>query len=436
MSAAFPRLAAGALSLLALPLLAAPLKDKWSVSDHGRRREFVVARDEMHRRLRPERVAANASVEEIRRAADAAGGDLVIYEKGLPHTEASRRLVTKQLSVRLAPGTDAAAVAAATGLVNTGGATGAPGWLIFRSNGGAGSALEAAEKLRATPGVQAAEPLLARQQMRRAYPGGSYFQDQWNLHNAGVAHGSKAGIDLDPGLSGQSVWDTYRGSGVTIGILDDGLQRTHPDLIGNYDPALSYDFDYDDTDPLPPPYDGDDHGTACAGLAAATGLSGAGTYGVAYEAHLAGLRLISTPDTDAQEAAAFSFRNDAISVKSNSWGPDDSGFIVEGPGPLGIAALEDAVQNGRGGLGTIFVWAGGNGALNGDSSSFDGYTSRREVIAVGAVTNGGVRAPYSEPGANLLCVAPSDGGTLSIPSVDRPGDDGYNYPGAPGRLPE
>ena len=41
------------------------------------------------------------------------------------------------------------------------------------------------------------------------------------------------------------------GSGVKIVVLDDGLDYEHPDLADNYDPAISYDFNSNDNDPMP-----------------------------------------------------------------------------------------------------------------------------------------------------------------------------------------
>jgi kexin len=112
-----------------------------------------------------------------------------------------------------------------------------------------------------------------------------------------------------------------------------------------------------------------------------------------------------------------------IDIYSNSWGPIDDGRRLEGPGPLTESALENGVTSGRSGLGTIYVWAGGNGGLSGDNSNYDGYTNSRFTIAVAAFTNLGDKAEYSENGANILVTEPSSGGTLGIVTTGR--DNSY-----------
>ena len=47
-------------------------------------------------------------------------------------------------------------------------------------------------------------------------------------------------------------------------VLDDGLDWTHPDLAANYDPTISFDFNGNDSDPLPAD-SVNSHGTRCAG---------------------------------------------------------------------------------------------------------------------------------------------------------------------------
>lgn len=417
------RILAGFL-LTATALYAGPLKEAYRLSERGEVREFEVAHDEVHRGGALERFqAALRSVAEVQAAAGA--GDLVLYPKGAAHDASTRRYVTRQVAVRLAPGVDVAPIAAVSHsrVVRKMGRT--QHWVLLETEPQPGSALEASELIAHLPGVLAVEPQLARQQQRRStIPNDTLFTREWHLNNVGQG-GGQAGLDVNV----IGVWDRFRGEGVTIGIVDDGLERTHPDLSANYDALLSYDFNFNDTDPQPPQFSFDDHGTACAGVAAARGNNGRGVAGAAFEAKLAGLRLISLPTTDADEAEAFGFRNDAIAIKSNSWGPTDNAKTLQGAGPLTRAAMEDAVADGRGGRGTIFMWACGNGGDVGDNSNYDGYANLPEAIAIGAIGNNGVLSNYSELGSNVLAVAPSSGGSLEITTVDRKGEDGYNFTG-------
>ena len=55
-----------------------------------------------------------------------------------------------------------------------------------------------------------------------------------------------------------------------------------------------------------------------------------------------GIALIGA-NTDLNEARSLSFKNDIIDIYSNSWGPPDSGFHVEGPGELTKMALQSGV---------------------------------------------------------------------------------------------
>jgi kexin len=80
------------------------------------------------------------------------------------------------------------------------------------------------------------------------------------------------------------------------------------------------------------------------------------------------------------------------------------------------------------------LWAGGNGRASDDDANFDGYANSIYVIAVGAVSDAGVQAPYSERGANLLICTPSDGGSQGLSTTDLAGNNGYNN-GGPGGGP-
>ncbi len=413
-----------------LSLEAGALKESYVLQERGVAREYVVATDEVQSRRQVRKIQAQTDSEAARAVAKTVpNGDLILYPKGEPRDESTRRLLTQEIAVKLKPGANAVAVAAAAGARSTGKVRGK--WVVVEALGEPGAALEAAEKLKRAPEVEAVEVQLARQQQKRFVPNDALFFQQWHLQNFGQNRGTP-GVDVDI----TEVWNTYRGKGVTLAIVDDGLERTHPDLQLNYDADDSFDFNDGDPDPKPAPFDFDDHGTSCAGVAAATGNNGLGVCGAAFEAKLAGLRLIAAPTDDNEEADAFDFHNDTIDIKSNSWGPPDNGRALEGPGPLTIAVIQDAVATGRGGRGSLIFWAGGNGRRSKDDSDYDGYANMRETIAIGAVTNEGVQAPYSESGANLVGVAPSDGGTLRITTVDRRGADGYNNGRRSNDLPD
>ena len=350
-------------------------------------------------------------------------GEWVLYPKGAPQVEGNRRWLTKRVLVETDSGAKLADVGGVVSVDPRG------KYSVVTLAGGPGAALEGAARLAKIAGVKSAEPMLARQQYRRFVPDDPLFSYnaanpgyQWHLRNTGE-NGGTVGIDANV----VSAWDLWKGTGVRIGIVDDGMEVSHPDLATSADTVNDYDFNDLDNDPSPGA--GDFHGTACAGVAAARGNNSLGGTGAAPQATLVGMRLISGPITDADEADAYAWHKDIIAVKSNSWGPFDGGFGAGGPGPLGVAGLADATSTGRGGLGTVFVWAAGNGNQSGDDSNFDGWANSPYAMAVSAITDAGRQAYYSEPGANILVCAPSNGGTQGVTTTDRVGSTGYNAGG-------
>jgi len=270
--------------------------------------------------------------------------------------------------------------------------------------------------------IESFSPLLERTFSTRFEPNDPYFDDQWHLNNSGQTNG-KVGEDARV----MGVWNSYNGSGVVISVIDDGVEHSHPDLAPNYLSQHSYDWCGEDPDPNPNSWDG--HGTAVAGVAAGAGNNSIGVTGAAFGAWIAGHRLIACGFSDSTSADALSYDNDDIDIYSNSWGPFDSGNILEGPGPITIAAIEDSVYNGRLGLGNIYTWAAGNGLDVDDNSNYDGYANSRYSIAVAAITHYGDQSWYSEPGANILVTAHSNGGSPNyegITTTDITGSGGYS----------
>ncbi|MEO0055777.1 MAG: hypothetical protein RLZZ50_1724 [Verrucomicrobiota bacterium] len=412
----------------------------WHLTDAGQSRAFAPVRDRVairgaNGRVRHQSLPLAANFADVARQARAlrpAAGEnveLILVESGTSPDDPRRvRYVRHEVVIEADSPEAARAAAGAAGLVYLRPSVVA-GFHLLAAPGSA-EALESLPVLAARADIRRALPSLARQQAKRLVPNDTYFTGQWHLRNTGQSSGL-AGTDINV----VNVWDTYRGTGQRIAIVDDGLQTAHPDLAANLDTVNDHDWNDATVDDPNPDLTVDDHGTACAGVAAARGNNGSGVSGAAPEATLVGLRLIGAATTDSQEAEAVAWKSDLIQIKSNSWGPNDDGLTLEAPGPLTAAAFANAAATGRGGLGTIFVWAGGNGGDVGDNSNYDGYANSIYTIAVGAVTNTGAQSYYSEPGANLVVCAPSSGGVdPGITTTDLTGSSGYNYTGAVGNL--
>lgn len=403
-------------------------EEVWDFKDGGRMLSIKLALDEAAVRL-PEGkdsivpLVPPATDESLpARLAELEGaGDVlpVAYVVGRERSAAFRRIVTPDLRVKL---DDAAAekVAAAHDLVIKSRPDYAPGWVIM-SAASPFAALDAMINLRAIREVASADVLLAAQRSLRVLPNDPLIVDQWHLKKT---VDSSSGTDVNI----ETIWNYpaatgSRGAGIRIGVVDDGLQTAHPDLAPNVDSVNDKDWNGNDSDPNPG--SGDDHGTSCAGNAAARGNNSLGVSGTAPDATLVGMRLIAASVTDLQESQAMAYLPDLVQIKTNSWGPSDTGDILEAPGALTLAALKNAAETGRNGKGNIFLWAGGNGGGSNDNSNYDGYANSIYTIAIGATTSSGNRSGYSEPGSNLVVCAPSDG-ALGITTVDRTGSNGYS----------
>lgn len=139
--------------------------------------------------------------------------------------------------------------------------------------------------------------------------------------------------------------------------------------------------------------------------------------GLAYDSKVAGVRILSGPITDVDEAAALNYGFQNVSIYSCSWGPPDDGRSMESPTYLIQKAVVNGIQNGRAGKGSIFVFASGNGASSGDQCNFDGYTNSIYSVTVAAVDFKGLHPYYSEPCAANMVVAYSSGSGQHIVSL-------------------
>lgn len=228
----------------------------------------------------------------------------------------------------------------------------------------------------------------------------------------------------------QKIWTEYTGRGVHVGVYDDGLQYTHPDLNGNYDSTLRFRNNGVTFDPYPISLLEDDHGTSVSGIIAAEANNGIGGVGVAYNAKLTGVSILSDSRFDSEAVSLLAFRHAAaFDVMSNSWGftPLFEDFQNASESYSNawsiIDAFDEATVVGRNGLGTVIVQAAGNDSSN---ASADGLNTAKQVISVAALYEDGSVADYSNYGCNILVSA----GAASV-TTDLMGASGYDTSAGP-----
>jgi kexin len=259
------------------------------------------------------------------------------------------------------------------------------------------------------------------------------YTDQWHLKNTGQLGATSVAGTVGEDMNVEPVWlatTPRKGTGVRIAVVDDGLEIGHEDLVSNIATGLSYNYLNGGSDPT-----GGAHGTSVAGIAASRDLNGLGGRGAAPRANMVGYNLLQS-SISANEADAMTRGSSNVHISTNSWGAPDGQGTLDASTSLWRTAIASGLTSGRNGLGTIYTWAAGNGATGSqacptcvDNSNYDGRANNRGVIAVAAVNDRGIKASYSESGANLWVSAP--GGefcdTHTITTTDRTGGvDGFN----------
>lgn len=210
------------------------------------------------------------------------------------------------------------------------------------------------------------------------------FGDQWHLLNTGLQLGANAVPDKrGEDINVQPAWAVTKGAGVRIAIVDEGLEMAHEDLASNVAAnGQSYNYATRSSDPTNDPADlASGHGTAVAGIVAARDLNNLGGSGVAPRATLVGYNFLQN-STASNEVDALTRNAASVSVSSNSWGnPDGTGNVVASSSAW-QGAINTGLANGRGGKGTVYVWAAGNGATGSaacptcvDNSNYDGQAN-------------------------------------------------------------
>jgi subtilisin family serine protease len=260
-----------------------------------------------------------------------------------------------------------------------------------------------------------------------------------------------AGTTNQFGSQAEKAWnDNITGnSNVVIGVIDEGIQVPHPDLVDNMwlnpfevagdgidndgngyiDDTRGWDFVANDNSV----YDGtgDDHGTHVAGTIGATGGNGTGVVGVNWDVTMISLKFLGTNGGSTSNAVrALDYATDLknrhginIVATSNSWG--GGGYSQS----LHDAIIRSAKNN------ILFVAAAGNGGSDGIGDSNDSVAnypsnynttvgtstqtaaSYDSVIAVASITNSGAISGFSNFGATTVDIgAPGSGIWSTLPS--------------------
>jgi serine protease len=197
------------------------------------------------------------------------------------------------------------------------------------------------------------------------------YAKQWNLRSINV----------------EGAWNNTHGSGATVAVIDTGISLVTD--LKNTKFVPGYDFVNDRADAT----DDNGHGTHVAGTIAQSTNNNYGVAGIAYEASLMPLKVLSAEGggtiTDIAEAIRYAADQGADVINMSLGGSGDTGVLRE--------AIEYAHSKG-----VVVVAAAGN-----SSTSSAAYPSRYpNVIAVAALDATGMKAPYSNFGAGVDISAP------------------------------
>ncbi|WON74413.1 S8 family serine peptidase [Nitrosospira sp. Is2] len=191
-----------------------------------------------------------------------------------------------------------------------------------------------------------------------------------------------------PKIGASSAWDRSQGSGVTIAILDSGVDGAHPDLSSRM--VAGWNF-YDNNSITSDVFG---HGTKVAGTASAITNNAVGISGVAGQSKIMPVRVAGTTGSAYISTIA----------KGLTWAADNRARIanVSFNGVAGSASIQNASQYMKNKGGLVVVAAGNNGI---DQN----YTPTTTLIAVSATDGNDFKASWSSYGSFVAMSAPGAG---------------------------
>lgn len=201
----------------------------------------------------------------------------------------------------------------------------------------------------------------------------------------------EAALDVSvPRIGAPTAWEAgYDGEGVTIAVLDTGIDATHPDLAdGKVVAAENFSF-------APDTEDRSGHGTHVASIAAGTGAASDGAYtGVAPQARLLNGKVL--------DDNGFGFDSDVIAGMewAAAQGADIVNLSLGSVDTRGIDPVEEAVNRLSADGGPLFVVAAGNEGRSG-SGTVGSPASADAALAVGAVDQDDQLADFSSRGPRV-----------------------------------
>lgn len=314
-----------------------------------------------------------------------------------------------------------------------------------------GSVLAAVENLQNHPDIAFVEPNYVIK--HTAVANDAYYLSGalWGVYGNDTPVCGPGGTTNIFGVDAEEAWlgGAVGSKDVYVGIIDEGIQTNHPELVDNIwvnpfdtmdgvdndgngyiDDTNGWDFFHEDRTVFDAS-DGDSHGTHVAGTIGAKGGNGAGIAGVNWNVSLISTKFLGPNGGYISDAiSALDYLRDLkvrhglnIVVANNSWG--GGGYSSA----LHTAIIRAAKQ------GILFVAAAGNSGSNNDvsgsypanystlqSSAMETSAGYEAVISVAAIQANGAKASFSNYGATTVDLgAPGVSIASSVPT------DSYAY---------